>query len=61
MSRPSFSIGIEEEYQTIDPETRDIVQNVYIRKVEKVNGELYSIEFETYPAVKDPMKPGGAK
>jgi branched-chain amino acid transport system substrate-binding protein len=46
---------------SIDPETRDIVQNVYIRKVEKVNGELYSIEFETYPAVKDPMKPGGAK
>ena len=44
---------------SIDPETRDIVQNVYIRKVEKVNGELYSIEFETYPAVKDPMKPGG--
>jgi branched-chain amino acid transport system substrate-binding protein len=45
---------------SIDPQTRDIVQNVYIRKVEKVNGELYSVEFETFPNVKDPMKPGGA-
>ena len=45
---------------SIDPETRDIVQNIYIRKVEKVNGELYSVEFATYPAVKNPMKPGGA-
>jgi branched-chain amino acid transport system substrate-binding protein len=40
----------------IDPETRDIVQNIYLRKVEKVNGELYNIEFETYEAVKDPVK-----
>ena len=40
----------------IDPETRDIVQTVYIRKVEKVNGELYNVEFATYEAVKDPMK-----
>ncbi len=39
---------------TIDPATRDPVQNVYIRKVEKVNGELWNIEFETIPAVKDP-------
>ncbi len=46
---------------SIDPQTRDIVQNIYIRKVEKVNGQLYSMEFATYPAVKDPMKPGGAK
>lgn len=43
----------------IDPETRDIVQNIYIRKVEKVNGQLYSVEFATYEAVKDPMKPTG--
>jgi branched-chain amino acid transport system substrate-binding protein len=41
---------------SIDPETRDIVQNIYIRKVEKVNGELYAMEFKTYPAVKDPLK-----
>ena len=33
---------------SIDPETRDIVQNIYIRKVEKVNGQLYSVEFATY-------------
>jgi branched-chain amino acid transport system substrate-binding protein len=44
---------------SIDAETRDIVQNIYIRKVEKVNGALYNIEFATYEAVKDPMKPGG--
>jgi len=38
----------------IDPATRDIVQNIYLRKVERQDGELYNIEFETYPAVKDP-------
>ncbi len=40
----------------IDPETRDIVQNIYIRKVEKKNGELYNVEFATFEAVKDPGK-----
>ena len=40
----------------IDPETRDIVQTVYIRKVEKVNGELYNVEFDRFPDVKDPGK-----
>lgn len=38
---------------SIDPETRDIVQNIYIRKVERVDGELYNIEFQTFDAVKD--------
>jgi branched-chain amino acid transport system substrate-binding protein len=41
---------------SIDPETRDIVQNVYIRKVEKKDGELYNVEFQTFEAVKDPGK-----
>src|SRR5579871_6909165 len=41
---------------SIDPETRDIVQNVYVRKVEKVDGELYNVEFETFKDVKDPGK-----
>jgi branched-chain amino acid transport system substrate-binding protein len=41
---------------SIDLETRDIVQNVYIGKVEKVQGELYNVEFETFKAVKDPLK-----
>jgi branched-chain amino acid transport system substrate-binding protein len=40
---------------SIDPETRDIVQNEYIRKVEKVNGEMYNVEFATVEAVKDPL------
>ncbi|HWK62196.1 MAG TPA: ABC transporter substrate-binding protein [Eoetvoesiella sp.] len=39
---------------TIDPQTRDIIQNVYIRKAEKVNGQIYNVEFETIPNVKDP-------
>src|SRR4051812_24318891 len=41
---------------SIDPETRDIVQNIYIRKVEKVDGELYNVEFQTFEAVKDSGK-----
>jgi branched-chain amino acid transport system substrate-binding protein len=41
---------------SIDPATRDIVQNIYIRKVEKVDGELYNVEFETFPDVKDAGK-----
>jgi branched-chain amino acid transport system substrate-binding protein len=41
---------------SIDPETRDIVQNIYIRRVERRNDELYNIEFEVFPAVKDPIK-----
>ena len=40
----------------IDPETRDIIQNIYMRKVEKKNGQLYNVEFQTIEAVKDPVK-----
>ncbi len=40
----------------IDPDTRDIIQNVYMRKVEKQNGELYNVEFATFEAVKDSGK-----
>ncbi len=38
---------------SIDPDTRDIVQNIYIRKVEKKNGQLYNVEFQTFNDVKD--------
>ncbi|KQZ00622.1 ABC transporter substrate-binding protein [Pseudolabrys sp. Root1462] len=41
---------------SIDPETRDIVQNIYMRKVEKKGGQLYNVEFETFKDVKDPAK-----
>jgi len=41
---------------SIDPDTRDIVSNIYIRKVEKIDGQLWSKEFETFPNVKDPLK-----
>jgi branched-chain amino acid transport system substrate-binding protein len=40
----------------IDPETRDVVQTIYIRKVEKVNGGLYNVEFDKFPNQKDPGK-----
>ncbi|MDO9411615.1 MAG: ABC transporter substrate-binding protein [Pseudolabrys sp.] len=39
---------------SIDPETRDIVQNVYIRKVEKVGGVVQNVEFDTIKDAKDP-------
>jgi len=41
---------------SIDADTRDIVQNIYIRKVEKVDGKLYNVEFATFENVKDPGK-----
>jgi branched-chain amino acid transport system substrate-binding protein len=41
---------------TIDPETRDVVQTVYVRRVEKVNGELQNVELSSFPAMKDPGK-----
>jgi branched-chain amino acid transport system substrate-binding protein len=41
---------------SIDPETREIVQNMYVRKVEKKDGALYNVEFDTIPNVKDPYK-----
>ena len=39
----------------IDPDTRDIVQNIYLRMVEKIGGELYNAEFATSENVKDPL------
>jgi len=45
----------------IDPETRDIIQNIYVRKVEKKNGQLYNVEFATFEAVKDPVKAAAKK
>ena len=44
---------------SIDPATRDIVQNVYVRKVEKKDGALFNVEFSTIEAVKDPFKAAG--
>jgi branched-chain amino acid transport system substrate-binding protein len=40
----------------IDAQSRDIVQDVYIRKVERVDGQLYNVEFDVQKAVKDPGK-----
>jgi branched-chain amino acid transport system substrate-binding protein len=42
---------------SIDPATRDIVQNEYLREVRKVDGKLANVELETVgTAVKDPWK-----
>src|SRR6516164_668049 len=41
---------------SIDPRTRDIVQNVYIRKIDKLDSEPWAVEFATFEAVKDPLK-----
>jgi branched-chain amino acid transport system substrate-binding protein len=39
---------------SIDRDSGDVVHNIYIRKVEKVDGELRNIEFETFGNVRDP-------
>jgi branched-chain amino acid transport system substrate-binding protein len=41
---------------SIDPATRDIVQTIYIRRVQKVGGELVNVEFDKLENVKDPVK-----
>ena len=41
---------------SVDPATRDIVQNVYIRKTQMKDGKLANVEFDTIPNVKDPWK-----
>jgi branched-chain amino acid transport system substrate-binding protein len=41
---------------SIDPETRDIIQTIYIRKVEKVGNDLRNVAFDKVEKVKDPVK-----
>ena len=41
---------------SVDPATRDIIQNIYMRKTEMKNGKLANVEFDTIPNVKDPWK-----
>ena len=40
----------------IDSDTRDIIQNIYVREAKKISGKVYNVEFETFTAVKDPGK-----
>ena len=42
---------------SIDPATRDMIQNEYLRRVDRVGGELANVEIETFPNVRDPAKP----
>ncbi len=46
---------------SIDPETRDVIQTVYIRRVERVDGDLVNVEFDKVENVKDPIKEGMKK
>jgi branched-chain amino acid transport system substrate-binding protein len=41
---------------SIDPATRDVIQTVYIRRVEKRDGQLINVEFDKIDNVKDPFK-----
>jgi branched-chain amino acid transport system substrate-binding protein len=41
---------------SIDPETRDVIQTIYIRRVQKVGGNLVNVEFDKVEKVKDPVK-----
>jgi branched-chain amino acid transport system substrate-binding protein len=41
---------------SIDPETRDVIQTVYVRRVDKVGGQLLNVEFDKIEKVKDPFK-----
>jgi branched-chain amino acid transport system substrate-binding protein len=43
---------------SIDPQTREMIQNIYVRKVEKVGDQIYNVEFATIANVKDPAKAG---
>jgi branched-chain amino acid transport system substrate-binding protein len=43
---------------SIDPQTRDVVETVYLRRVEKVGDGLRNVEFDKVPDVKDPVKAG---
>ena len=48
-----MSVG---ETIAIDPDTRDIVQTIYVRRVERVAGELRNVEFAPFANLKDPGK-----
>lgn len=41
---------------SIDPDTRDVIQNIYVRKVEKIDGHLWNVETSAFENVKDPVK-----
>jgi branched-chain amino acid transport system substrate-binding protein len=41
---------------SIDPDTRDVIETVYIRRVEKVDGRLQNVEIDRFENVKDPVK-----
>jgi branched-chain amino acid transport system substrate-binding protein len=40
----------------LDPQTREMIQNVYITRTQRVNGQLFNVPFDKIEAVKDPAK-----
>ena len=40
----------------IDSQTRDVVHNIYLRKVQRQDGQLHNVEFDVIKDVKDPGK-----
>jgi branched-chain amino acid transport system substrate-binding protein len=42
---------------SIHPKTRDVVQTVYIRRVERVGDEMRNVDIDSIPEVKDPGNP----
>ena len=48
-----FPVGQVREFGAM-PVTRDAVQNIYLRRTEKIGGRYQNTEFETYPMVKNP-------
>jgi branched-chain amino acid transport system substrate-binding protein len=38
---------------SIDPQTGDVIHDIYIRKVDRMEGELHNVEFARFGAVKD--------
>ena len=41
---------------SIDPKTRDVVQNIYVREVKNVGGKLVNVTIDTIENVRDPIK-----
>jgi hypothetical protein len=57
LATPSFAQSVKVGMLLpLDPDTREMIQNIYIRKVERQGGNLANVEFETIPQVKDPWK-----
>jgi hypothetical protein len=60
-SRRRFFRPISPNWAMKSAQSMPMIQDVYIRHVERVNGELYNVEFDKYEALKDPFKASQTK